>query len=252
MQAASHLADNSLFKPTIEPQHDRIDAGDYDDIYIVGDVHGCVNELETLVSTINVTPDTLLVFVGDLVRKGPDSRAVLDLVRDHPTMQAVRGNNEQKLIEDRADADWLSDADRQFIESLPVAISWEHTLVVHGGIDPQKPLIDHTIEDLLTKRGLGLDSDPGAPYWFNHHHTPPKVFFGHTVFETPFESRWAVGLDTGCVYGGALTAYHYTTGDYISVKAEQTYEFRPAEQFISPQQMLGASKPGTINPEQST
>ncbi|MFB6360259.1 MAG: metallophosphoesterase family protein [Halobacteriales archaeon] len=252
MQASSQVADDSVFESSVEPKHVRIDAGAYDDIFIIGDVHGCRSELERLIETIDPDEDTLLVCVGDLVRKGPDSSGVLDLIREHPQLRAIRGNNEQKLIDDRADADWLSRADRAFMESLPVAISWDHALVVHGGIDPRAPLVAHTMDDLLTMRELQIDVDAREPYWFNLHRTPPKVFFGHTVFEAPFESRWAVGLDTGCVYGGELTAYQYTTGEYLSVPAEQTYEFRPAEKFITPHQTPGSRQPATGSFEQTT
>lgn len=242
MQASTPAADEPVFNPTVEPHHDRIDADAYEDIYVVGDVHGCIRELETLVSTIGADERTLFIFVGDLVRKGPDSSAVLAYVREHENMITVRGNNEQKLIDGRADCDGLTDEDREYIESLPVAISWDDAVVVHGGIDPRVPLVEHSVEDLLTMRLLAPDAEYQYPYWFNHHRAPPQVFFGHTVLEEPFESRWAVGLDTGCVYGGQLTAYHYNSGEYVTLDARQTYEFRAPEKFISPHRTAGSRK----------
>ena len=81
MQASTPAAGRPVFTPTVESRHVRIDADAYDDIYVVGDVHGCIRELEQLVSSVGADEGTLFVFVGDLVRKGPDSSAVLARVR---------------------------------------------------------------------------------------------------------------------------------------------------------------------------
>lgn len=250
MQATTET-DELVLSPTVEHHHRRVDADAYEDIYIVGDIHGCIRELEELIATVGADEDTLFVFVGDLVRKGPDSSAVLEYVRERENMVTVRGNNEQKLIEGRAECGELTDRDRAYIESLPVAVSWEDTLVVHGGIDPRVPLVEHSIEDLLNMRLLTPDAEYQYPYWFNHHRRPPQVFFGHTVLAEPFESRWAVGLDTGCVYGGQLTAYHYDSGEFLSREARDTYEFRAPEKFISPERMASSREQvtGLVNQE---
>jgi serine/threonine protein phosphatase 1 len=248
MQASTPAAGRPVFTPTVESRHVRIDADAYDDIYVVGDVHGCIRELEQLVSSVGADEGTLFVFVGDLVRKGPDSSAVLARVREHENMVTVRGNNEQKLIDGRADCDGLSDCDREYIESLPVAVSWDDTLVVHGGVDPRVSLAEHTAEDLLTMRRLPRVDQ--QPYWFTQHRGPPQVFFGHTVLEAPFETPWAVGLDTGCVYGGQLTAYHYDTGEYVTLDARRAHQFREPDKFLAPRQVPGSgqSSIGSSNP----
>jgi serine/threonine protein phosphatase 1 len=252
MQATTPAAGDPVFSPAVETQHRRIDADAYEDIYVVGDVHGCIRELEELVETVGADGETLFVFVGDLVRKGPDSSAVLGYVREHENMVTVRGNNEQKLLDGRADCDGLTGGDREFIASLPVAVSWDDALVVHGGIDPRVPLVEHSVEDLLTKRLLAPEADHQHPYWFDHHSAPPQVFFGHTVLAEPFESRWAVGLDTGCVYGGQLTAYHYGTGEYVTLDARRTYEFRDPEKFITPEQTAGSREGALAGSNQRT
>jgi len=153
-------------------------------------------------------------------------------------MVAVRGNNEQKLITGRAECPDLTDNDREYTASLPVAVSWDDALVVHGGINPRVPLVEHTIEDLLTMRLIAPDDEYEQPYWFKHHGESPRVFFGHTVLRDPFETQWADGLDTGCVYGGQLTAYHYKRTEYVTVEARQAYQFRAADDFFVPQSSL--------------
>ncbi|TKX52351.1 metallophosphoesterase, partial [Halorubrum sp. SP9] len=67
--------------------------------------------------------DDLVVFVGDLVRKGPDSAAVVERVRRADNMFTVRGNNEEKLLRGEKSLERLSDDDLAWIESLPVAIT---------------------------------------------------------------------------------------------------------------------------------
>jgi len=63
-------------------EHEHLDVSKWDEIYVVGDVHGCRADLERLLTKLEVTDDDLVAFVGDLVRKGPDSKGVLDLVRE--------------------------------------------------------------------------------------------------------------------------------------------------------------------------
>ncbi|WP_135820331.1 metallophosphoesterase family protein [Halostella litorea] len=215
-------------------RHRRIDPDRWDDIYVVGDVHGCLRELEALVDAVDPSDDDLLVFVGDLVRKGPDSAGVLRYVRAAPNAVSVRGNNEDKLLRGDARLPDLTSDDVAYLEGLPVALSWDDALVVHGGVDPRWELADHGIDDLLTRRSVPPGNGYDGPFWFERYAGPPRVFFGHTVLDAPFESDGAVGLDTGCVYGGRLTAYDFYGDEFVSVPARRTYEARCDEKVISP------------------
>lgn len=80
---------------------------------IVGDVHGCLRELEELLARVRLDGDDNLYFVGDLVARGPDTRGVLALVRRLGAV-AVRGNHEHKLIgyidSQRGGARWFGSA----------------------------------------------------------------------------------------------------------------------------------------------
>lgn len=215
--------------------HRRIDSDDWTEIYVVGDVHGCRRSLERLLDVLSPDREDLVVFVGDLVRKGPDSKGVLDLVRSRPNLQAVRGNNEQKLVDGHKSVDSLNDEDTAYLDSLPVVLSWDDTLVVHGGVDHRKPLAEHSVAELTTLRSMAPGGGYERPYWFEERHERPRVFFGHTVLSEPFESEFAVGLDTGCVYGGALTAYDYRAEETLSVEPPETYRERSADSIVEPQ-----------------
>ncbi|SFR90731.1 serine/threonine protein phosphatase 1 [Halomicrobium zhouii] len=220
------------FSDTVESRHERLDVDDYGAVYVVGDVHGSRAALERLLAELDPADDDRLVFVGDLVRKGPDSPGVVDLVRDDDRLVSVRGNNEQKVVRGDKDPDWLRDGDRAYFESLPVVISFDDALVVHGGVDPGRPLDDHTVDELLTMRAPDGDGYDG-PFWYDDYDGPHRVFFGHTVHDSPVEREYAVGLDTGCVYGGMLTAYDYRNDDCVTIEQTTTHEQRDDAKIVS-------------------
>ncbi|WP_311173880.1 metallophosphoesterase family protein [Halobellus ordinarius] len=217
--------------------HRRVDPDNWKNIYVIGDVHGCRATLERLLDQISFDPTDLLVFVGDLVRKGPDSAGVLDFVRIHDNAISVRGNNEQGLIDGTKSAPGLDGDDIAYLESFPVAISWDDRLVVHGGVDHRKPLGDHDIDDLLSMRSL-TGGGYERPYWFERRRQTPRVFFGHTVLAEPFATPWAVGLDTGCVYGGSLTAYDCANEEFIAVAPPETHKERSDDSIVAPRPEL--------------
>jgi len=215
----------------VAPHHLRFDADTRDDIYVVGDVHGCIDELRALWDRLHPGAEDIVVFVGDLVRKGPDSEAVVEFVRSRDNAVSVRGNNEAKLVHGRIDTDpfeQITDA----VESFPLVVSWDDAMVVHGGIDPTVALEAHGPDDLLETRAIPPENGYDGPFWFELHEGPQTVFFGHTVLAEPFVGGGAVGLDTGCVYGGSLTAYDYRRDECIEVPAERTYQQRPDEKIV--------------------
>lgn len=220
------------FSTAVEANHTRIDSTASEDIYIVGDVHGSRAALESLLATLDPGENDLVLFVGDLVRKGPNSPGVIDLVRGDDRLVSVRGNNEQKIVAGRTSPPWLREGDRAYFASLPIAISFDDAIVVHGGVDPDRPLEDHTQEALLTMRaphGSGYD----GPLWYENYDGPHRVFFGHTVHERPVEREYAVGLDTGCVYGGTLTAYDYRRDRIVTVDPAATHQQRSDEKIVT-------------------
>jgi serine/threonine protein phosphatase 1 len=219
--------------PGVEAQRRRIDADAYDDLYVVGDVHGCRAAAERLLAELAPSIDDLVVFVGDLVRRGPDSHGVVELIRSTPNAISIRGNNEEKIVTGRRPPENLTLDDIRWLRSLPAVVSWEDTLVVHGGIDPRRALADHSLDDVQNTESLAPDGD-GRPFWWEEHDGPERVFFGHKVLRRPYVGEFAVGLDTGCVYGGSLTAYDCTRDRTVSVEASRAYKERPPEKFLDP------------------
>lgn len=195
---------------------------------IVGDVHGCAAELDALLERLGVTADDRLVFVGDLVARGPDSRGVLRRVRELGA-RAVVGNHEERLLAAR-DArtrgepgprlgpahqrvlDELDDEDWALLDSLPLSLDLpEHEMrVVHAGVVPGVPFDEQDPWLLTHIRTIDRDGIPshrfGGKPWGTRYVGPPHIVFGHNARRTPQLHPHATGIDTGCVYGGALTA----------------------------------------------
>jgi calcineurin-like phosphoesterase family protein len=191
---------------------------------IVGDVHGCTAELEDLLEQLCFAEGRdRLIFVGDLVVRGPDSRGVLALAR-RLGARVVRGNHEGKLLawrqrarplgtEHARLAHDLSEDDWAMLEAMPLWVDLpEHRArVVHAGVVPGVAL-EHTPPDaLLTMRTIDArgrwSDEPGAgALWGSRYEGPPHILFGHHARGAPQLHEWATGIDTGCVYGGRLTA----------------------------------------------
>jgi len=224
------------FGPAVEAHHQRIPATEWDRIFIIGDVHGCIDEFRALLSAVEFDDDDLGIVVGDLVRKGPASDEVLALVTSRSNLRSVRGNNEQKIVDGEATVG-LTDDDAARLGSMPLAISVGEALVVHGGVDPRKPLVDQRPEDLLEMRSLSPEGGYARPLWFERYASPPRVFFGHTVLTEPYVGRWAVGLDVGCVHGGGLAAFELGAERVHTVES-RTYLERSPETIVSTSELI--------------
>jgi hypothetical protein len=191
---------------------------------IVGDVHGCTGELEELLERTRFSPGAdALVFVGDLVARGPDSAGALALAR-RLGARVVRGNHENKLLAARIGgrplgpehervARSLSEDDWAMIAAMPlwVDLPAHGARVVHAGVVPGVDIEDVAPDALLTmrtlrSRGRWSDEPDAGPLWGTQYDGPPHVVFGHNARPEPQLHAWATGLDTGCVYGGRLTA----------------------------------------------
>lgn len=193
---------------------------------IVGDIHGCLRELSELLDRVGPGRDDRVVFVGDLVARGPDSPGVLKLLRELGA-SAVRGNHEERLLSARAARrrgdtgprlgaahtavfEALSELDWETLENLPLKLDIDlHGLrVVHAGVVPGVPWEAQDPRLVTHLRSIAEDGTPsdrhGIP-WGARYEGPPHVVFGHNARRDVQLHPHATGLDTGCVYGGALT-----------------------------------------------
>ena len=207
---------------------------------VIGDIHGCYDELVDLLDRLALTADDRVVAVGDLIVKGWKNREVLDLFIEDERFRAVLGNHDRAILrylrgkkknlkesQKKALAELEEDADRYFLflQSLPTMIDLGSHLVVHAGLRPGVALSKQKAGDLTELRTLGRDrtSRKGTP-WYEVYDGEKIVLFGHWPAANPRRARRAIGLDTGCVYGNRLTAYIIETGEFVSVQARRAYD----------------------------
>ncbi len=195
-------------------------------IYAVGDIHGMLSKLERLLDRIPFREDRdRLVFLGDYVDRGPDSRGVVNrvlrLITEGLDVVCLRGNHEimmENYLRDEDVAFFLvnggsstvhsysvgnedgrcivPDAHKNFLRGLKKFYETDDYLFVHAGFRPGVPVADQTDEDVYWIRNEFIASD----YDFGK-----RVVFGHTPFLKPFVDRRKIGIDTGAVYGNRLT-----------------------------------------------
>jgi calcineurin-like phosphoesterase family protein len=207
---------------------------------VVGDIHGCYDELLSLLDKVGFNSDDRLISVGDLITKGPKSREVLDHFMREPRFSAVIGNHDLalrrrwngekfKLKPSQKPTHKELKADKEhyvaYLNSLPFMIDLKDHLVVHAGLRPNVALCSQTTEDLTELRSIGPDraSRDGTP-WYDLYDGEKTVLFGHWPASKPRRGPKAIGLDTGCVYGHRLTAYIIETGKLENVRARRVYD----------------------------
>lgn len=226
-------------------------------VIVIGDIHGCINELRVLFDRLAPADDDIVISAGDVVRKGPRADLCLDLLRAHGGL-AVIGNNDEKLLE-RAGrgffARWFAPPEDRavlrrrdlldFIRTWPVVIDIPAigASVVHGGLFPGMAIdsaeIARTRQDLIRLRYLRREGDRWVRVpkgsecetdvlWSDVWDGGRTVLYGHTPIRDARVDSQAIGLDTGCVYGGSLTAAVYERGCWRleQVPAQRAYATR--------------------------
>ncbi len=209
---------------------------------IIGDVHGCLDELLALVRQTRRDPQDRIVLVGDLVAKGPDSPGVVAWARESGA-DAVLGNHDAHVLRaadgdasvrppHRTVAESLAAPDLEWLRARPLwlrlgQLGERQHVVVHGGFVPGLPLDEQERDVVLNLRSINahgkaskkIEGTPWAALWRG----PEHVVFGHDAVRGLQRQPFATGLDTGCVYGNALTALILPDGDLVSVPAARAY-----------------------------
>lgn len=224
----------------------------------IGDVHGCREELTMLLDRLgHLDPATgrprphpegrVPVLLGDLTDRGPENIATLRLVREMESVGALRilGNHDVKLarwlqgkevlvaaglavtiaeaealdVEERLElAEWLMEAQTHLI------LDGGRVVAAHAGID-ERNQERHTSGArsfaLYGKPTGDLDEEghPIAEDWAMDYAGEAVVVHGHVVHEKPRILNGVVALDTGCVFGGSLTAFRWPEREFTSVPA---------------------------------
>ncbi len=215
---------------------------------VVGDVHGCLEEMDELLKKIQYNPNQMrLIFAGDLMDRGPNSVGCVRRAQELGA-ECVMGNHEEKQLrfyghekkrletgkanpmKPLAEADMaanaaMSDKDWSWIKNLPVKLHiGDNWWVVHAGCEPKFTLEKQNRSQIMRvryvdERGTGkalgpnLSQPEGTQYWDQLWKGPESIIYGHCVHDLkhPRVTKVSmdvtcVGIDTGCVFGGHLTA----------------------------------------------
>ena len=202
--------------------------------FVIGDIHGCPDELRYLIEDLPLETGDRLIFLGDYVDRGPDSKGVVSYLLElqkNSTYDFIflKGNHEDMFLSylglpGQYGDMFLVNGGKVTLESygLPTTNSSAGELLarippphldfyknlrnyyiaapflcVHAGIDPLKPLEDQTEADMFWIRNKFI---------YRSHMLPYIVLFGHTPQNDVFyDLPYKIGLDTGLVYGNKLT-----------------------------------------------
>ena len=229
---------------------------------IIGDVHGCYDELVELLQRLGYQPNDaagyahpegrMAVFLGDLVDRGPKTPDVLRLVMDMVaagSALAVPGNHDVKLVKklrgrDVQVAHGLAETLAQ-LEAEPPAFHAEvatflDKLISHYVLDDGRLVVAHAglrqelqgrasarVRDFaLYGETTGETDEFGLPVranWAAEYRGRATVVYGHTPVPTPEWLNHTINIDTGCVFGGHLTALRYPERELVSVAARRVY-----------------------------
>jgi protein phosphatase len=250
--------------------HNHLDVHTCD---IIGDVHGCYDELAELMTRLGherlLDPNVAsasdgeaprLVFVGDLVDRGDRILDVVRLVvrlRKRGHALTVVGNHDDRFLrwlygrkvqvkhgleQTAAEFNALPSRERDrlrgelidFISKLPWALRLDdgHCIVAHAAWHAELhegPSTEHLRSYTLYGPTTGGKTPEGFPEridWAPFYKGPELVVFGHQVYDTPYSHEHAIGIDTGCVFGGALTALSYPSMEITSVKSKHARYMR--------------------------
>jgi protein phosphatase len=248
---------------------------------IIGDVHGCAQELRLLLERLGYTLEEdhatppagrTAIFLGDLVDRGEDTPSVLRLVMNMVASGAalcVPGNHDVKLMRalngkqvkvSHGLAESLEQLSLETPEFRGAVAKFIDGLVSHYVLDDGKLVVAHAgMKEALQGRGSGAvrefalygettgETDEfGLPVrynWAAEYRGKASIVYGHTPTLEPQWVNRTICIDTGCVYGGQLTALRYPERELVSVPALREYATpsRPLEpklELLNQQQTL--------------
>lgn len=227
--------------------------------FVIGDPHGCARECKELLDKCQVTSSDRVIFVGDLIDRGPDNAQCVDLVMEIEKKQdspaCVLGNHESRHLDYRnleeagknpnvsvpthiETRKQLTDEHYAYFRSLPLYIRLPefNAVVVHAGVWPNVPIEQQNKHHLLHCQMIypGVDQDghinkhskwpsKAASHWkfWTHYWTGPEiVIFGHSVLDRPLSDEFAIGIDGGAVFGRELWAVEMPGGKIHRVKSK--------------------------------
>ena len=199
----------------------------------IWDVHWCYEELKLLIKQLHLTENDTVYFVWDLINKWPKSWKVLKLIyKNRLSFKAVLWNNEINFFRwlDSGLYDWETTWFKKlkekfeenweildYIRNLPLYIEEKDFILLHWWIIPGKDLSDHSVDEITRMREYN-----GKP-WYDYYTWEKRIIYGHWALNWLRLKNNTICLDTGCVYGKALTAYTLESWEIIQQQALDIY-----------------------------
>jgi serine/threonine protein phosphatase 1 len=228
----------------------KVNAGD---VVAIGDIHARYDVLAAILKWLNGT-GARVILLGDLIDRGGEDMKVLNKVKellDNPesigleSFNVLMGNHERMFMDAAGSSEtmwgynslmlWAKNGGnlKQFeemkvhydwIKQLPIYMTVGDTMFIHAGVLPgsnPKDDLGHSrsVENLLWMREPFLSAGPELKKWTNR---ITKVVHGHTIRKKPDINKDRIGIDTGAVFSGVLTAYNATQDTYRQVKRKET------------------------------
>jgi serine/threonine protein phosphatase 1 len=208
----------------------------------VGDIHGCSAALDALLAVVQPTPDDLVVFLGDYVDRGPDSKGVIDRLiglRQTHRVVCLRGNHEVMMTDARRDRgelkNWLAVGGVQTMNSY-IQAGWrasfddvpaEHWEFLEDGLFDYFETDTHIFVHANLEPSTSLDEQPDMYLFWEFVNQPVRhqsgkiMVCGHSSQKTGLPKAWPTTylLDTGAYAGGWLTCLDVGSQKYWQANA---------------------------------
>lgn len=204
--------------------------------YAIGDIHGCLRALQTLLKHAPIQPTDQIVFLGDYIDRGENSKGVIDeilMLKTAYHVIALRGNHEARMLEARENpiggsvwtscggfetlcsynaqdrTDWpnaIPDSHWRFLETTLLFHEAPQQIFVHGSLDATRQMDQQDPEHLLWQKC----------YQTEKHSSGKPIICGHTphLEGRPGNYDWGICADTAACRGGWLTCIDVSTGRY--------------------------------------
>lgn len=204
--------------------------------FVVGDIHGCFDELIELLESVALQPGDFLISVGDIVDRGNKSFEVYDFFKNRPNSVVLMGNHERKHLNQV-----LSYAQEivkvqfgeeyqgflEWLQKLPYYYETPEAIIVHAAFEQGKNLQEQR-EDVLCGATAGeryLETlYPENTYWNDYYTDNKSIIYGHHVVgDSPKIKNNTYGIDTGCCHQGFLTLIELPDFKVHQVKAKKDY-----------------------------
>lgn len=198
---------------------------------IIGDIHGCIEELKELVELFKPGRNDQILCVGDVLNRYHDSSETLAYLQSI-NARSVIGNHEMWFLHNIENFQTLSRGKQERVNNLnagkyykwirtwPFYLKTEYFTIIHAGLEPTKSYINTSLHNLVSLREIN-----GVP-WYKYYQGKELVFYGHWAKQGFHTENNTVCLDGGCVYGKNMIGCIATEGKfaYIKVAAKKVYE----------------------------